>query len=267
MLIVGTGRGKALMDAIGVHMGALMAVEDQSFSRFDASYRVHLRNLYLGIVITSVLALLYALYFAYALVRNERQRLGNLRHVETSGLLLAQNDSNAQLRQANATLRVSEENLTVTLASIGDAVIATDAHGSITLLNPAAQALTGWSQEQALGQGIDTVFCIVNKISRLPVQGPVSRALSMGVAQALTNHTVLIAKDGREFDIADSCAPIRDAEGAVIGAVLVFRNVTEEHAVQQALHDSSALVQTIFNTVEDGILTIHAQGARLESVN
>ena len=91
--------------------------------------------------------------------------------------------------------------------------------------------------------------------------------LAHGTIQGLANHTVLIARDGSECDIADSCAPIRDRDGQVIGAVLVFRDVTGEYAAQQAMRDSTALIQTILNTVVDGIVTLHAYGGIVETVN
>ena len=91
--------------------------------------------------------------------------------------------------------------------------------------------------------------------------------LAHGTIQGLANHTLLIARDGSERAIADSCAPIRDRDGRVIGAVLVFRNVTEEYAVQQALCDSAALVQTILNTVVDGIVTLRADDDPIETAN
>ncbi len=91
--------------------------------------------------------------------------------------------------------------------------------------------------------------------------------LANGTVQGLANHTIVIARDGRERSIADSCAPIRDREGKVVGAVLVFRDVSEEHAAQQALRDSTAQIETILNTVVDGIITLHARGGIIETVN
>jgi len=91
--------------------------------------------------------------------------------------------------------------------------------------------------------------------------------LANGTIQGLANHTVLIARDGSECDIADSCAPIRDLDGHVIGAVLVFRNVSKEYKVQQALRDSAAQIQTILNTVADGIVTLHGRGGIVETAN
>jgi PAS domain S-box-containing protein len=187
--------------------------------------------------------------------------------ISIAHLLQIQEETNEQLRQANATLRDSEEKLAVTLNSIGDAVIATDIEACVTRLNPVAEQLTGWTQAEALGLPVNEVFDIVNQETRLPATIPVMETLAHGTIQGLANHTVLIARDGSECAIADSCAPILDRDGQVVGAVLVFRNVTDEYAAQQALHDSAALIQTILNTVVDGIITIHARGGIVETVN
>lgn len=185
---------------------------------------------------------------------------------ERQYLLEIQEETNNQLQQANLTLQASEERLAVTLNSIGDAVITTDAAACVTLLNPLAEQLTGWTQAEAKGRHVEEVFQIVNKETRQAATIPIMETLAHGTIQGLANHTVLIARDGSECDIADSCAPIRDRD-QVIGAVLVFRDVTGEYAVQQALRDSSALIQTILNTVADGIITLDAQGGIIETVN
>ncbi|MDD3813851.1 MAG: PAS domain S-box protein [Desulfocapsaceae bacterium] len=186
---------------------------------------------------------------------------------ERQHLLEIQEETNKQLQQANITLRESEEKLAVTLNSIGDAVIATDGEARVTLLNPLAEKLTGWMQAQASGRPIDEIFSIINKETRLPATIPVTDTLAQGTILGLANHTVLIARDGSECDIADSCAPIRDREDQVVGAVLVFRDVTGEYAALQALRDNTTLIQTILNTVVDGIVTLHAHGGIVETVN
>jgi len=186
---------------------------------------------------------------------------------ERQHLLEIQKETNKQLQQANITLRESEEKLAVTLNSIGDAVIATDGEARVTLLNPLAERLTGWTQAQASGRPIDEIFSIINKETRQPATIPVLETLAQGTIQGLANHTVLIARDGSECDIADSCAPIRDRETQVVGAVLVFRDVTGEYAAQQALRDNTTLIQTILNTVVDGLVTLHAHGGIVETVN
>jgi len=186
---------------------------------------------------------------------------------ERQHLLDIQEQTNQRLQQTNDTLRESEEKLAVTLNSIGDAVIATDANACVTLLNPLAQRLSGWTLARALGRQVSDIFHIVNKETRREATIPVLETLAHGTIQGLANHTVLIAHDGSECDIADSCAPIRDRDGRVIGAVLVFRDVTGEYAAQQALRDSTALIQAIFNTAADGIITLHANGDIIEKVN
>jgi PAS domain S-box-containing protein len=162
---------------------------------------------------------------------------------EKQHLLDIQEETHKQLQQTNFTLQVSEERLAVTLNSIGDAVIATDAGGLVTLLNPLAEQLTGWTREEAFGRPVDEIFQIINKETRQPAVIPVVETLAHGTIQGLANHTVLIARGGSECDIADSCAPIRDRDAQVIGAVLVFRDVTGEYAVQKALRESTQALQ------------------------
>jgi len=172
----------------------------------------------------------------------------------------AQAQTNRQLLHANQRLQEGEQKLAVTLNSIGDAVIATDAQARVTLLNPVAQKLTGWTLKQALGQPVDAVFRIISKLTRQPVTVPAMATLAKGTLQGLANHTVLLCKDGREFDIADSCAPILDALGTVVGAVLVFRNVTEEYAAQLALRKVSTLQKAIFNSANFSSIATDARG-------
>ncbi len=137
--------------------------------------------------------------------------------------------------EAERALRVSEENLATTLHSIGDAVIVTDRRGCITRLNATAERLTGWTVADAAGRPLLEVFRIVNADTRAPADDPVQRVLDSGEVVGLANHTALIARDGTEFQISDSAAPIRDGHGQVTGVVLVFSDVTESYRVQQAL--------------------------------
>ncbi|MBB1076947.1 PAS domain S-box protein [Rhodoferax sp. 4810] len=200
------------------------------------------------------------MFLVFWSIQRDQQRDKNLVHEETRRMLAAQEDSNRLLLQANHQLQDSEQKLSVTLNSIGDAVIATDAQALVTLLNPVAQKLTGWTLAQALGQPLDEVFKMVNKTTRQPSAAPVADTLAYGTTQGLANHSVLLARDGAEYDIADSCAPIRDADGAVVGAVLVFRNVTEEYAAQQALRQVSALQKAIFNSENFSSIATDAKG-------
>ncbi len=118
--------------------------------------------------------------------------------------------------------------LAVTLASIGDGVIVTDARGRVTFLNGEAERLTGWTSREAEDHPLPAVFHIINEHTRRPVEDPVEKVLRLGTVVGLANHTVLIAKDGREIPIDDSGAPIRQGDGTVQGVVLVFRDATEQ---------------------------------------
>lgn len=127
------------------------------------------------------------------------------------------------------------QHLRVTLDSIGDAVIATDAEERITFINPVAQQLTGWSETEALNKPIHQVFRIVNETTRATVENPLAKAIATGVVVGLANHTVLISKGGNEIPIDDSGAPIRSASGSILGAILVFRDISERRAVELQL--------------------------------
>jgi PAS domain S-box-containing protein len=141
------------------------------------------------------------------------------------------------------------ERLRVTLSSIGDAVISTDVRGSINFLNSIAEELVGWTNEEAISRTLTEVFQIVNEETRQPVENPVLRALRDGRIVGLANHTILISKDGTERPIDDSAAPIRDANGGVVGCVLVFRDASELRRADQ--HRNARLAVTnVLNDAE-----------------
>jgi PAS domain S-box-containing protein len=156
--------------------------------------------------------------------------------------------------------------LSVTLYSIGDAVIATDAGSRVTFMNPVAETLTGWSREAAAGQPLDTVFQIVNQETRETVESPVAKALREGVVVGLANHTLLIARDGSERPIDDSAAPIRDVAGEVAGVVLVFRDITERYEHEQALAQSLDYAEKILATLHHPFLILD-QSLKVVSAN
>ncbi len=140
-----------------------------------------------------------------------------------------------ELRTSRRALAEREAFLSRTLDSIGDAVIVCDADGRVTRINPVAEALTGWPQASVVGRLLPEVFTIVHARTRKAVENPVARVLREGKAVGLANHTVLIDRHGNEHHIADSAAPIRDAEGRVQGVILVFRDVSEEYRLQETL--------------------------------
>ncbi len=173
----------------------------------------------------------------------------------------------AERKQTEKALRASKENLRTTLNSIGDGVITTDIDGKITGINPVAESLTGWKHKEALGKPLTKVFNIINHQTRKPVRSPVEKVLKNGKIVGLANHTVLISKDGTEYQIADSGAPIQDVWGNITGVVLVFRDVSEQLQAERKLlkikkleslgvlaggiaHDFNNLLTGLFGNIE-----------------
>jgi PAS domain S-box-containing protein len=163
-------------------------------------------------------------------------------------------------KQAKEALELQRQWLEVTLSSIGDAVIATDTKAAITFMNPVAEALTGWTQEDAVGQKIDAVFHIIHEQTRAAAEIPVERVLQEGVVVELAENTALIARDGTEIPIDDSCAPIRDKSGTLQGAVLIFRDITKRQQAAQALQKSEKQYRSVVNNVKDVIFQTDAAG-------
>ena len=138
----------------------------------------------------------------------------------------------------------------------------------VTRINPVAERLTGWSEKEAVGRPIEEVFNIVNEETRAKAPNPVTRVLAEGVVVGLANHTALIARDGTERPIADSGAPIRDARGRTRGAVLVFRDVTEDRRAEEALRQSEESLSATLYSIGDAVLATdeHARVTRINPV-
>ncbi len=138
-------------------------------------------------------------------------------------------------KKTEESLAEEKERLAVTLRSIGDGVITTDISGNVILLNKIAENLTGWSTADALGRPLEEVFHIINEQTKAACENPAEKVINSGQIVGLANHTILIAKDGRERSIADSGAPILDAHSSIIGVVLVFRDVSEQIKTEKEL--------------------------------
>ena len=174
--------------------------------------------------------------------------------------LEAQNEALAaeveERRRAESEARASEERLRTTLDSIGDAVIATDASGAVARMNPVAEQLTGWREPAAMGRPLAEVFRIITEETRAEVESPVEKVLREGRTVGLANHTLLIARDGREVPIADSGAPIRGSDGATTGVVLVFRDQGEERAAERELAKRERRYRLLADNTLDVIWTM-----------
>jgi len=153
-------------------------------------------------------------------------------------------------------LRENQEELRTTLYSIGDGIITTDKDGHVRQMNPAAEKLTGWSEQEARGKPCEEVFRVIREESRDVAENPVQWVLREKKIIGLANHTLLVARDGSERPIADNGAPIRDQEGEIIGVVLVFRDQTAERAAQKALKVERDNLRAIMASSPEGIMVL-----------
>jgi PAS domain S-box-containing protein len=189
---------------------------------------------------------------------DEERRLRSVELRNANAILVARQRAERELAAEQARLRI-------TLASIGDAVISTDAESRVTYLNGVAETLTGWTQAEAAGRPLPDVFHIINEYTREPAENPALRALREGMVVGLANHTLLIARDGTERPIDDSAAPMLGESGAPVGVVLVFRDVTERRRDEEIRARLAAIVESsqdaIISKTLDGVIRTWNVGA------
>ena len=183
-------------------------------------------------------------------------------HGEVSELMESNVDITGR-KQMEDTLRESEHRWATTLSSIGDAVIVSDTSGHITFMNAVAEALTGWTRQEAMARPAQEVFHIVNELTREPVEAPIAKVLATGMTQGLANHTSLVRRDGSDLPIDDSGSPVRDEDGRLLGAVLVFRDITERRKVERSLRQNRDQLDAILQSVADGITAQRPDGRML----
>ncbi len=166
-----------------------------------------------------------------------------------------------QLKQSEQGACLREEELRITMESIGDAVIITDNDAGVKWMNSVAKSLTEWSCDDAFGQKLEIVFPIFNSITGKPAENPVKKVSDTGRIVGLANHTKLISKSGKVYQISDSASPILDSNGNISGVVLVFRDVTEEYQMQEAVAMSEERYRTVFENTGTATVILEKDGA------
>lgn len=173
--------------------------------------------------------------FRTGLISADIVTIGGRKCVITSGIDMSER------KRTEAKIAEEKERLSVTLRSIGDGVITTDMHGRIALINRVAEQLTGWSSDEAVGRPVEDVFVIIHEKTRERRPNPVTMIIDGGDVVEMSNHTILVARDGAERFIADNGAPIMDRKSNVIGVVLVFRDITEKSRMEEELRRAQKL--------------------------
>ncbi|MGB6871042.1 MAG: CHASE3 domain-containing protein [Acidobacteriaceae bacterium] len=218
--------GKALMDAIRATLRTMQLHEanlrEEQYRHARWLQRREMLSLLLSFVVVGTILALFTRRHVHAISASYLRRI-------------------AEITRRSEELHDSQQWFQTTLESIGDAVIACDIDGLVAFMNAVAEKLTGWVLTDARGKSLETVFHIVNEETRQAAENPVAKVRRLRRVIGLANHTMLIARDGRESVIDDSAAPIMSSTGDMIGVVLVFRDVTEERQMQSALVSSEKL--------------------------
>jgi len=203
---------------------------------------------------------LFDSFFRSAAYEDRPVELKKIKFLEFEELAKNANKMLQDKVQTQHELLAEREQLFVTIRSVGDGLITTNSVGEIELMNTVAEKLTGWKNEDAKGEKLDKIFNIINENTRTQVENPVNRVLEEGVMIGLANHTILISKDGNEYNIADSAAPIKDDKNNIIGVVLVFRDITEEYRIQEEIRKSEEKYRTVADYTYDWEYWVNPKG-------
>ncbi len=239
----------------------LLEASHQAFSQ--TLIHSHTINLLLASIVSTALLLCIGYYFARKLTRPINQLTRELGEYNGDQAII-DNEAEGEfeeLRQLRKALRdvakiqksalkrsySREQELAVTLDSIGDAVITTDAEGLVVHMNPVAEQLTAWSFESAKGMPLNVVLPLIDASTREPIDNPSDKVLNNGETVHLSNHTTLLAKDGSEYHIADSAAPIHGSDNTILGMVLVFNDVTEDYRLRERAKAVHQQMQGLLN--------------------
>jgi PAS domain S-box-containing protein len=262
--------GIPLMNSIYAEMNSFIQIQEDKLAQDNKHLNLNMRRLHIVFISVSILMILLAITFPYFFYRETQHRFSDFIIFESQRSLEMQTAINEKLTKVNADLQISEEKFSVTLDSIGDAVLATDAEGRLTIMNPIAEGLMGWTLDEAAGRTVTDIFCVINEETRQQTFS-VMKTLKNGAAYVLPAHTILIAHDGTESAVDGSCAPILNHDGQVTGAVLIFHNIDERREIEIGLEKTrkelivikktadevSEFAESIINTVREPLLALN----------
>ena len=256
-----SGRGKEVMDEIRRVVADMEQEENRLLLTHEQESQAATRRALWLIPFGSLLAVLVIGLANIAI----HQELAKRRRAEQV-MAQAKADLEKRVEERTAELNQQREFLRVTLRSIGDGVVVAHPNGKVSFLNQVAESLTGWTNEEAAGKEIEEVFKIVNEQTRRTVENPITKVIREGKIVGLANHTILISKDGTERPIDDSGAPIIDAQGKIVGAVLIFRDITERRRTEKQQALLAAIIESSDDAIVgknlDGIITSWNEGAQ-----
>lgn len=258
--LIKSGKGFYLTQLYYAEMQRFITLHETMLSQNEKKFSAKLHNFFNIAMVSSILAAIFAFIAADLLYRESRQKIKNLVSEKTKHLLQVQEKINAQLEQSNFSLESHKEQLNVTLNSIGDGVIATDIFGRVTRLNSVAEVLTGWSSEEAINKQFDDIFHIVNALTGEPVPSPIFNTLAQDKMLTLPKDTVLISRDSKRYTISDTCAPIFSLESTVQGAVIVFKDISEQESIRKRLRINELVFRATFENACVGIAHVSPNG-------
>ena len=264
LAILNNGENQQLIESIGSGHQQFINAQMIFLDKNEAMFQNNMQHFHQIIIINSGLILLFAFTFAYFFYYQSKQKARNIIYAKTQKLLLTQQEMTNKLMSANKVLEENEEKLSLTLNSMGHAVIATDLFGRITRINKVAEQLTGWSSADAIARPVDEVCQFVNANTLRPVASTIFETLAQANTQALPANTVLTSKNGEKYVVADTCAPIFNIHNTVQGAVLVFRDVSKQELIAKKLSQSEELYRATFDHASVGIAHISATGQFLK---
>lgn len=280
LAIIRAGKGKSLMDQMRPLVNEVQQEESRLFAERRATLQTQLRWTSTIILASSILGILSLACANLVVVRQlNRRRKADISLAQANALLeqrveeqsksLSKTSDELKLEHIRRGLaekkeREQREWWRVTLNSIGDGVITTDTEGKINFINQIAQDTTGWKLEDAIGLPLEQVFNIFNEQTLQPVESPISKVLHEGVTVGLANHTSLLTKDKRYLPIDDSGAPIRDDDGNIIGAVLVFRDFSQQRQSETKLRRAEEMQRLALNAGKMGVFAWNLQSDVVE---